>query len=92
MFLKNKNIIFKIRRSKVTDYAALNSEVTLSSGNWTSWTKTNQATKKGLFRDMTVTFHRMLKFNFLYNTMVNYTFPSYEYILLTKYKLGHHVS
>ena len=26
VFLKNKNIIFKIRRSKVTDYAALNSE------------------------------------------------------------------
>ena len=26
MFLKNKNIIFKIRRSKVTDYAALNSD------------------------------------------------------------------
>ena len=25
MFLKNKNIIFKIRRSKVTDYAALSS-------------------------------------------------------------------
>ena len=24
MFLKNKNIIFKIRRSKLTDYAALN--------------------------------------------------------------------
>ena len=24
MFLKNKNIIFKITRSKVTDYAALN--------------------------------------------------------------------
>ena len=24
MFLKNTNIIFKIRRSKVTDYAALN--------------------------------------------------------------------
>ena len=24
MFLNNKNIIFKIRRSKVTDYAALN--------------------------------------------------------------------
>ena len=24
MFLKNKNIIFKIRRSKVTEYAALN--------------------------------------------------------------------
>ena len=24
MFLKNKNIIFKIRRSKVADYAALN--------------------------------------------------------------------
>ena len=23
MFLKNKNVIFKIRRSKVTDYAAL---------------------------------------------------------------------
>ena len=27
MFLKNKNIIFKIRRSKVTDYAALNVDV-----------------------------------------------------------------
>ena len=26
MFLKNKNIIFKIRRSKVTDYAALKTE------------------------------------------------------------------
>ena len=26
MFLKNKNIIFKIRRSKVTDYAALNNK------------------------------------------------------------------
>ena len=26
MFLKNKNIIFKIRRSKVTDYAALRTE------------------------------------------------------------------
>ena len=26
MFLKNKNIIFKIRRSKVTDYAALNGD------------------------------------------------------------------
>ena len=25
MFLKNKNIIFKIRRSKVTDYGALTS-------------------------------------------------------------------
>ena len=27
MFLKNKNIIFKIRRSKVTDYAALNESI-----------------------------------------------------------------
>ena len=27
MFLKNKNIIFKIRRSKFTDYAALSSRV-----------------------------------------------------------------
>ena len=27
MFLKNKNIIFKIRRSKVTDYAALNKTI-----------------------------------------------------------------
>ena len=26
MFLKNKNIIFKIRRSKVTDYAALTND------------------------------------------------------------------
>ena len=29
MFLKNKNIIFKIRRSKVTEYAALNTVKTL---------------------------------------------------------------
>ena len=27
MFLKNKNIIFKIRRSKVTDYAAFKSSI-----------------------------------------------------------------
>ena len=26
-FLKNKNIIFKIRRSKVTDYAALSNKI-----------------------------------------------------------------
>ena len=30
MFLKNKNIIFKIRRSKVTDYAALTYVLVLS--------------------------------------------------------------
>ena len=30
MFLKNKNIIFKIRRSKVTDYAALTLKVTIA--------------------------------------------------------------
>ena len=29
-FLKNNNIIFKIRRSKVTDYAALNPTMILS--------------------------------------------------------------
>ena len=29
MFLKNKNIIFKIRGSKVTDYAALNKIINL---------------------------------------------------------------
>ena len=28
VFLKNKNIIFKIGRSKVTDYAALNAKYT----------------------------------------------------------------
>ena len=32
MFLKNENIIFKIRRSKVTDYAALN-DVNVRGGN-----------------------------------------------------------
>ena len=34
MFVKNKNIIFKIRRSKVTDYAALRwcSEITALMG------------------------------------------------------------
>ena len=35
MFLKNKNIIFKIRRSKVTDYAALRYVVEeLSQNKW----------------------------------------------------------
>ena len=29
VFLKNKNIIFKIRRSKVTDYAALSYNLSL---------------------------------------------------------------
>ena len=29
VFLKNKNIIFKIRRSKVTDYAALKTIINL---------------------------------------------------------------
>ena len=29
VFLKNKNIIFKIRRSKVTDYAALSVDLQL---------------------------------------------------------------
>ena len=33
MFLKNKNIIFKIRRSKVTDYAALIKNITLNDRN-----------------------------------------------------------
>ena len=32
MFLKNKNIIFKIRRSKVTDYAALNKMLLIRNG------------------------------------------------------------
>ena len=31
MFLKNKNIIFKIRRSKVTDYAALSADASMVS-------------------------------------------------------------
>ena len=31
MFLKNKNIVFKIRRSKVTDYAALSETILISS-------------------------------------------------------------
>ena len=30
VFLENKNIIFKIRRSKVTDYAALNIFINIS--------------------------------------------------------------
>ena len=33
MFLKNKNIIFKIRRSKVTDYAALTELFHLNDAN-----------------------------------------------------------
>ena len=34
MFLKNKNIIFKIRRSKVTDYAALTDRTPITSVIW----------------------------------------------------------
>ena len=30
VFMKNKNIIFKIRRSKVTDYAALRANINIS--------------------------------------------------------------
>ena len=33
MFLKNKNIIFKIKRSKVTDYAALKAMIHINSKN-----------------------------------------------------------
>ena len=33
VLLKNKNIIFKIRRSKVTDYAALNVRIELTSSS-----------------------------------------------------------
>ena len=33
MFLKNKNIIFKIRRSKVTEYAALKVYIVLAQTN-----------------------------------------------------------
>ena len=33
MFLKNKNIIFKIRKSKVTDYAALNNIISYLNKN-----------------------------------------------------------
>ena len=36
VFLKNKNIIFKIRRSKVTDYAALNALMKLAQISWLS--------------------------------------------------------
>ena len=47
MFLKNKNIIFKIRRSKVTDYAALKRIITkcmfLSSTKICEASKTNSA-------------------------------------------------
>ena len=43
MFLKNKNIIFKIRRSKVTDYAALTSVlskgVIFALGLFLTWTE-----------------------------------------------------
>ena len=37
MFLKNKNIIFKIRRSKVTDYAALSNNRPLNLLFWSSF-------------------------------------------------------
>ena len=42
-FLKNKNIIFKIRRSKVRDYAALNwhaRTILLCFNNLELWTQT----------------------------------------------------
>ena len=62
---------------------------TFSSCYWTSWPKTNLRVLTRLLKRlisqqklfyMAETFHLMLKFNFLYNIMVNYMFLSYEYI------------
>ena len=54
----------------------------------------NQATKRFLLRLKCFyneeTFHCMLKFNILYNVMVNYTFLSYEYIF-PRFKFAHRV-
>ena len=41
MFLKNKNIIFKIRRSKVTDYAALKSPAGKGLTSWLLFVMSN---------------------------------------------------
>ena len=65
----------------------LNSEVPLFRCNWTArpnnkTESANQATKKLLLQQKSIcmieNFHRMLKFNYLYNVMVNYMFPSYQ--------------
>ena len=53
MFLKNKNIIFKIRRSKVTDYAALKPCLLLKSSD-ISWRCTNKSCKARLRTDSAI--------------------------------------
>ena len=45
MFLKNRNIISKIKRSKVTDYAALMITVPLAKGQITSRTRLSLSEK-----------------------------------------------
>ena len=50
MFLKNKNIIFKIRRSKVTDYAALTKKIV---------TKSEKVPILGIFSPKTILMFRV---------------------------------
>ena len=56
MFLKNKNIIFKIRRSKVTDYAALNvrKELTSSSTMYMNMRKMKDLISLSIGMDQTI--------------------------------------
>ena len=52
MFLKNKNIIFKIRRSKVTDYAALSSRAIRKLSNKTEIINLIISMRKGHDRNL----------------------------------------
>ena len=64
MFLKNKNIIFKTRRSKVTDYAALRRHCNF--GPWLIFSKTN---KNGHFVKETDTY-KLLYEQFIHLTQI----------------------
>ena len=88
----------KRRVPRLLGWEKLDSERALSSSNWISSRVLIMLLKRLLSRQkrfyMTETIHRMLKFNFLYNVMVNYIFCSYEYIyeyIFPLFKFAHKV-
>ena len=55
-FLKNKNIIFKIRRSKVTDYAALSTNFQTKYISGAGFIQARLCKIQGLFKDFPTIF------------------------------------
>ena len=63
MFLKNKNIIFKIRRSKVTDYAALRTDSAMSTMNAINLDHNHEQDEKKVFSMVLITRYDYSMFN-----------------------------